>query len=135
VRSLHGRHACPDQPDRALRSPGCRRRPREPKFLDDELDTLLNPILIVEVLSPSTEYYDKEGKFQHYCTLKSLKEYILVAQDRILVERRARQRRNWAITVYRNIGETLVLESIGCAIPLREIDAKVKLAESKPSDR
>jgi Uma2 family endonuclease len=107
----------------------------EPKFLDDELDTLLNPIFIVEVLSPSTEYYDKEGKFQHYGTLKSLKEYVLVAQDRILVERRARQGRNWAITEYLNIEETLVLESIGCAIPLREIYAKVKLAVSKRADR
>jgi Uma2 family endonuclease len=105
----------------------------EPKFLDDELDTLLNPTLIVEVMSPSTEGYDREGKFEHYRTLRSLKEYVLVAQDQVLVERRTRQGRKWASTEYRNIEETLVLESIGCAIPLREIYAKVELAGATPA--
>jgi Uma2 family endonuclease len=105
----------------------------EPAFLDDELDTLLNPTLIVEILSPSTEDYDREGKFEHYRALKSLKEYVLVAQDRVLVELRARRGRKWASTVYRNIEETLVLESIGCAIPLRDIYAKVKLAGATPA--
>ncbi len=107
----------------------------EPEFLDDELDTLLNPTLIVEVLSPSTEGYDRGGKFEHYRTLDSLKEYVLVAQDQVLVERRVRQGQEWASTEYGNIEETLVLESIGCAIPLREIYAKVKFVDLNDADR
>jgi Uma2 family endonuclease len=105
----------------------------EPVFLDDELDTLLNPTLVVEVLSRSTEEYDRGGKFEQYRTLKSLKEYVLVAQDQVLVERRTKQGRKWTTTEYRSIEQTLVLESIGCAIPLREVYAKVKLAGATPA--
>jgi Uma2 family endonuclease len=53
-----------------------------PEFGDAELDILLNPNVIIEVLSPSTEIYDRGRKFQHYRTLHSLQEYILIAQDR-----------------------------------------------------
>ena len=105
----------------------------EPKFLDDEFDTLLNPTLIVEVLSASTEDYDRDGKFEQYRTLKSLKDYVLVAQDQVLVERRTRQGRKWASTEYRRLDETLILDSIGCTVPLRDIYSKVKLADAAPS--
>ena len=54
----------------------------EPRFEDDVFDMLLNPIVVVEVLSPSTEAYDRGEKFAHYRQLTSLREYILVAQDR-----------------------------------------------------
>lgn len=107
----------------------------EPEFLDDELDTLLNPSLIVEVLSPSTEDYDREGKFEHYRTLDSLKEYVLVSQDQVLVERRVRQGENWVSTEYRDTEATPVLEAIGCAVPLREVYAKVNLASRDGADR
>jgi Uma2 family endonuclease len=102
----------------------------EALFLDDQVDTLLNPTLIVEVLSPSTEDYDRGDKFEFYKAIESLREYVLVAQDEILVERFAKQGDEWVRTEYRDIGQTLVLESIGCAIPLREVNAKVKLVDS-----
>ena len=51
------------------------------------MDTLLNPTVIVEVLSPTTESYDRGAKFGHYRRLASLKEYVLIAQDQVLVER------------------------------------------------
>jgi Uma2 family endonuclease len=106
----------------------------EPMFLDDELDTLLNPTLIAEILSPSTEEYDRGEKFDDYRTLKSLKEYVLVSQDRILVERRQKLGRKWVSTEYRSIEDTLILDSIGCAVPLRRIYAKVKLATATPAE-
>lgn len=102
-------------------------------FLDDEVDTLLNPTMLAEVLSPSTEGYDRGEKFDHYKAIESLREYVLIAQDRILVERFVRQAGVWLRTEYSDIGETLVLESIGCAIPLREIYARVDLADDDPT--
>ena len=100
----------------------------EAQFLDDEVDTLLNPILIVEVLSSSTEDYDRGGKFAHYRRLDSLREYVLIAQDEVLIERRVRKGKRWLSTEYRDFGEMLVLESIGCTVPLRQIYKRVKFA-------
>jgi Uma2 family endonuclease len=100
-----------------------------PQFLDDEVDTLLNPNLIVEVLSPSTENYDRGDKFVRYKAIASLREYVLVAQDEVLVKRFVKQGEEWVRTEYRDLGVTLILESIGCANPLREIYAKVELAD------
>ena len=70
----------------------------EPRFEDDVFDTLLNPILLVEVLSPSTKAYDRGEKFAHYRQLPSLQEYLLVAQDAVLVEHYRRQERQWILT-------------------------------------
>jgi Uma2 family endonuclease len=98
----------------------------EAQFLDDEVDTLLNPTLIAEVLSPSTEDYDRGGKFSHYRTLPSLKEYVLIAQDEAMVERRVKKGKRWVSTTYRGLQATLVLESIGCTVPFRQIYKRVK---------
>ena len=57
------------------------------EFEDDEMDTLPNPVLIIEVLSPSTEDYDHGAKFAHYRQMESLREYVLIAQDRYNIER------------------------------------------------
>lgn len=63
----------------------------EPKFEDDQFDTLLNPRVIVEVLSESTEKYDRGAKFRQYRTISSFTEYVLVSQDQALAERYVRQ--------------------------------------------
>ena len=94
-------------------------------FEDDGLDTLLNPIVIVEVLSPSTEAYDRGGKFRRYQQLASLKEYVLVAQDSVRVEHSRRQGAQWILSHYRSLEEVLLLTSIGCEVPLRDIYARV----------
>src|SRR4029078_13634738 len=99
----------------------------EPRFQDGELDTLLNPTLIVEVLSPSTEAYDRGRKFAHYRRLASLREYVLVAQDRILVERVTRRGDEWLLTDFRSVEDVLAIESVGVRIPLGEIYARVDL--------
>lgn len=99
----------------------------EERFLDGVMDTLTNPTLIVEVLSPSTEAYDRGEKFEHYRSIETLQEYVLVAQDRVLVERFVRQGTFWVLSTFSSLDEEVELPSIGCTIPLREIYEKVKL--------
>jgi Uma2 family endonuclease len=98
------------------------------QFMEGDLETLLNPTMIAEVLSKSTEAYDRGDKFVDYRTMPSLPEYVLVAQDRVLVERFTKQGDEWLHSEFRNLDDMLVLESIGCAVPLREIYAGVELS-------
>lgn len=97
----------------------------EPRFADDESDNLLNPTLIVEVLSPTTERRDRGRKFHQYRTIESLQEYVMVAQDEVHVERYTRREGEWAFSELDTLDGMLRLESIGCEIPLREVYAKV----------
>ena len=97
----------------------------EPEFEDDTFDTLLNPIVIVEVLSPSTEAYDRGEKFARYKHLASLQEYVLVSQDKVSVEHHRRHGTQWVLSHYRGLAEVLPLPSIGCELPLHDIYARV----------
>ncbi len=106
----------------------------EPRFEDDVFDILLNPIILVEVLSPSTEVYDRREKFAHYRQLPSLQEYVLVAQDKVLVEHYRRQenqgnasirQQDWIFTDFREREESLPLTSIQCELPLQEIYERI----------
>lgn len=98
----------------------------EIRFEDTHKDTLLNPTVIIEVLSPSTEAYDRGDKFAHYRRLESLREYVLVAQDKCRVERYARQGAEWTLTEISDLNGSLRLNSIDCNIALREIYDKVE---------
>jgi Uma2 family endonuclease len=99
-----------------------------PQFHDKRNDVLLNPTLLVEVLSPSTEAYDRGGKFALYRALASLQEYVLVAQDRLSVEVFTRQPDNrWLLTAYNALDDRVTFDSIQCRILLNEIYDKVKL--------
>lgn len=101
----------------------------EPQFDDTEFDTLLNPTLIVEVLSRSTASYDKGGKFSDYRTVESLKEYIMVAQDRYAIEHHAKQADGrWVLTDVRGLERKVELESIHCTLDLREVYERVELS-------
>ena len=77
----------------------------EPRFEDDVFDTLLNPIVIVEVLSPTTEAYDRGEKFSHYRQIESLQEYVVVSQDKGNVERYRRKPDEWGITYFQEVGQ------------------------------
>lgn len=99
----------------------------EPLLEDRHDDNLLNPILIVEVLSQSTESYDRGRKFENYQMLESLKEYVLVTQDRPRVEHFLRQDGHvWLYTDVSGLDGTVSLTSVGCQIPLAEIYDKVE---------
>lgn len=94
----------------------------EPKFEDDVLDTLVNPQVIIEVLSESTEKYDRGAKFGLYRELDSLIEYILVAQDQPLVERYVRQPDgSWLFREFRGLSQSLEFTSVPARVPLAEI--------------
>jgi Uma2 family endonuclease len=101
------------------------------EFQDDEVDTLLNPTVIVEVLSPTTESYDRGAKFAHYRRLPSLKEYVLVAQSHVLVERYTRQGDDWVFSALDDLDGTLKLVSINCSVPLRDIYARVSFSDEQ----
>lgn len=97
----------------------------EPQFQDSNLDTLLNPIVIVEVLSPSTERKERGKKFAGYRQLNSLKEYVLIDQDEVLVERYTQNNEEWLLTILGRHSEVLSLDSIYCEVPLSAIYANV----------
>lgn len=98
----------------------------EPRFEDDTFDTLLNQIVLVEVLSPSTETYDREEKSEHYKQLTSLREYLLVSQNQAHVEHYRRHGTQWILTEFRSLADVLTLDAIKCQLFLREIYAHVK---------
>jgi Uma2 family endonuclease len=90
----------------------------KPQFEDATRDTLLNPILVVEVLSDSSERYDRGDKFAQYRTLPSLKEYVLASQKEPRLEVFTRQAdESWILRIY-EAGETAMLTTIDCAIPV-----------------
>jgi Uma2 family endonuclease len=100
----------------------------EPEFEDVDVDTLLNPTLIVEVLSKSTASYDRAEKFDYYRTLPSLTEYLLVSQDEFHVTQYVRQTEGrWLLTDHRSPEDTLQLESVECSLSLRDIYDKVSI--------
>jgi Uma2 family endonuclease len=98
----------------------------EPRFEDGEMDTLLNPTLVIEVLSPSTEGYDRGKKFAHYRTLESFREYVLVAQEEVRLELFTRQGDgHWLLSEASRLDETLPLASIGCELRLADVYDRV----------
>jgi Uma2 family endonuclease len=103
----------------------------EARFEDREVDTLLNPTLIVEVLSDSTEAYDRGQKFAHYRRLETLSDYVLIAQDRVLVEHFVRDGERWIMREIREPDGWLVLEAIGCEVSLRDIYERVELPDDE----
>jgi Uma2 family endonuclease len=101
----------------------------EPKFLDNHRDTLLNPALIVEVLSPSTEAYDRGRKFEQYRSIDSLAEYLMVAPDRVRADLYRRQGDgSWVLSSVGEPSDTVELQSIRCRLLLADIYEKVDFA-------
>lgn len=96
------------------------------QFDDSELDTLLNPALVVEVLSKSTEAYDRVTKLSHYRTIPSLSEVLLVAQDKVHVEQFIRQNETeWLFRESDDFEKSLELPSLGLNLDLRRVYRKV----------
>ena len=94
----------------------------EPKFEDQKGDTLLNPAVVMEVLSDSTESYDRGAKFAHYRKVPSIAEYILISQRAYNIEQYVRQPDGpWSRSEARTLKGILELPSIQCSIPLSEL--------------
>jgi Uma2 family endonuclease len=108
----------------------------EGRYLDDEQDTLLNPQLIVDILSPSTAAYDHGEKFRRYRQLASLTDYLLVAQSRPLVEHWSRDiavPHAWAISESSQMTDRIHLASLDAELVLADIYAKVEFTTDNPS--
>lgn len=96
------------------------------RFTGELPDTLENPVVIVEILSPSTEAYDRGAKFGHYRRIPTLREYVLVAQDSRRVERFVRSDpEEWIPTTFEGAAEILDLPSVSVRIPLAAIYHRV----------
>ena len=91
----------------------------------ETFETLVNPVLIIEVLSPSTEAYDRGTKFQHYRKLDSLQEYILISQDKPRAERFQRQNDVWTLTDAESLDAHIEFATLKSTIPLKNIYRKV----------
>lgn len=111
-----------------------------PEFGYDRGDVLRNPVVLVEVLSESTESYDRGVKFDHYRRLPSLRHYVLVSQDHAAVDvfswspATDVSPAGWLLTYSRSLSESVALPAIGCHLPLAEVYAKVEpLEESLPT--
>ncbi len=98
----------------------------EAQFTESGFDSLLNPILIIEILSPSTEAYDRGEKFHHYQQLDSLREYVLIAQDHPRIERYLRQDDGtWILTNATGLGASLQLASVDATLALADVYEKM----------
>lgn len=102
----------------------------EPEFNGDRTDEILNPLLIIEVLSPSTEGYDRGEKFRKYRSLASFCEYLLVSQSEPYIEQyhnsNPDSKERWEWQVYDRIEQSIFLHSLKIEIPLSEIYRRIK---------
>ena len=99
----------------------------KPQLADNEMDNLLNPTVLVEVLSPTTEAYDRGRKFEHYRKIESLRQYLLVASDRVSVELFTRQSDGqWLLSSAAGPEDEIGLESIECRLRVADIYDKVQ---------
>lgn len=100
----------------------------EPQLEDDYFDTLLNPTLVVEVLSKSTESYNRLAKSAYYRTIESLVEYLLVAQEEYRVEQYVKQADGrWLLSDVRSLESVIDLKSIGCSLALRDLYDRISI--------
>lgn len=104
------------------------------QYVDEHRDTITNPVLIAEVLSESTEKYDRGAKFERYRAIPTLAEYLLVAQDRVHVELYTRQPdAAWVLREWNDAGATIDLASLECSVAISEIYAKVTFGDPNPA--
>ena len=106
----------------------------EPQFHDKQKDVILNPKVIIEVLSPNTEAYDRREKLTRYQNLKSVSDYILIAQDRPHVEHFVRQKgkRQWLFAIETEMKAEIFIASINCKLKLADIYDRVVFPPIKP---
>ncbi len=98
----------------------------KPELEENDKDVLLNPTVLVEVLSPTTEAYDRGDKFAHYRSIESLTDYLLISQTKMLIERFVRQpNQSWLLTAYNEPPQMVEIASIECSLLVEEVYEKV----------
>jgi Uma2 family endonuclease len=103
------------------------------RFEDEKRDVLLNPVIIMEILSDSTEAYDRGRKFLHYQLIESLLDYILISQDSARIEKFSRHNDNtWLYSEFHGLDALVAIESIGCQLRLGDVYHKLDLPAPLP---
>jgi Uma2 family endonuclease len=98
------------------------------RLAENTTDVITNPVLIIEVLSPGTESFDRGRKFEYYRMVPSLKEYVLVSQDKPKIETYFRQDKNiWQRTVSEGLDKTVLFQYLEYEVALEEIYYKTDL--------
>jgi Uma2 family endonuclease len=99
----------------------------EPQFADEEFDVLLNPTVVVEVLSKSTRFRDKTEKLETFLKMESVRECLLIEQDKRHIEHYIKQTpKQWLVKIYEEPDETILLESVDCKISPRDIYTQIE---------
>ena len=107
----------------------------EPKFEDAMFDTLLNPRVIIEVLSDSTEKYDRGAKFRHYRNLASFQEFLLVSQNEPVIERYVKQGDDsWVLSTFMGIDAALAFQSIPVTVSLGDVYSGLTFTPPRSSE-
>ena len=103
-----------------------------PRNADRREDTITNPSVLIEVLSPGTEGYDRGKKFQHYRTIETLREYLVIAQESMRIEQYVRHEEHWWLLEEFTRGDQVIrLAAIDCTLALEEIYEKVRLTRGR----
>jgi len=105
----------------------------DPLFEDDRNDTLVNPAVIVEVLSPSTEAWDRGEKFKGYRGIASLREYLLISQNQRLVEHYIRQSEfdRWLLSTWSEPGDNVDFPTLELSLPIDDIYARIDFSSGE----
>jgi Uma2 family endonuclease len=96
-----------------------------PKFIDGQFDTLENPVLVIEIFSPSTRRLDQFTKAPYYRRAQSVQEFLVILQDEPTIERYSRRENDWIASDYQGLESVLPLDSLGLSIPLSKIYHRV----------
>jgi Uma2 family endonuclease len=105
----------------------------QPQFEDSHVDTLLNPCVIIEILSESTEMHDRGEKLRQYRSIESLQDYVLVSQTELRIERYSRQSSGeWTYSDLTGAASVLDLQSIQCRVPLGRVYRNVEFSAGPP---
>lgn len=108
----------------------------KPELVPFRPDTLVNPIVLIEILSPSTELFDRSRKFSLYRQIPSLREYVLVAQDAPTIEHYLRQDDGtWRLSVVEGLTETITLPTIDCTLALADVYDEVAFPDAEGAER
>ncbi len=104
-----------------------------PQFENTNPETLLNPLIIIEVLSPTTERFDRGEKFAIYRQFSSIKTYLLISSERVLVEVYQRQEQGWLLREYNQLNQEALIESLNLALPLSALYERLDFSQSNPT--
>jgi Uma2 family endonuclease len=104
----------------------------DPTFADNEFDVLLNPTVVVEIMSTPTGQNDKTEKLENYLAMDSIRECLLVKEDDMRVEHYSKQNaKQWIFRIYNDREDIITLDSVGCKVSLAEIYAQVKFDDAE----